>query len=84
MTGRRSVFIKALLCGLAVGANVGGFMMHIGWEHNSMGEFHDENGVKWGYWLSLGAIWAVVSGAPVAVIAYAALRPWRFNSQDVG
>jgi hypothetical protein len=52
------------LIGLAVAA----FMMYVAWQHNPQGEFHDETGVYWGYWLLLGFSWFIaISGIPYAV-----------------
>jgi hypothetical protein len=52
------------LLGLALAA----FMMYVGWQHNSQGEFRDETGIYWGYWLFLGFTWFIaVTAVPYAV-----------------
>ena len=53
-------------------------MMYIGWEHNPQGEFHNEFGVQWGYWLFLGLSWfapvsvgvSLVFGSILSLLAY--------------
>ena len=60
------------LIGLAVGA----FMMYVAWKHNPQGEFHDETGVYWGYWLLLGFSWFIaIAGVPY--IIGAGVLAWR-------
>lgn len=40
-------------------------MMYVAWEHNPQGEFHDDTGVHWLYWLGIGFSWFVaVAGIP--------------------
>jgi outer membrane phospholipase A len=52
------------LLGLALAA----FMMYVGWRHNSQGEFHDKEGIYWGYSLFLGFTWFIaVTAVPYAV-----------------
>lgn len=51
-----------------VGLVVAVFMMYVGWQHNPQGEFHDETGVHWGYWLLLGFSWFIaITGLPYAI-----------------
>lgn len=82
MASPRSVLARALVWGLGAGVVVGGLIMRIAWEHNPMGEFHDKTGVQWAHWLSLGAISAAFAGLPVALVAYAVLRPWGRPTQQ--
>jgi hypothetical protein len=52
------------LIGLALGA----FMMYVGWQHNSQGEFYDETGVHWGYWFLIGLSWfLLITGIPYVI-----------------
>jgi hypothetical protein len=54
-------FSVATLAGLIVTA----IIMSIAWEHNPQGEFHDETGIHWGYFILLGAFWFfTVTGIP--------------------
>ncbi len=65
------------LLGLAVGA----FMMYVGWQHNSQGEFYDETGIHWGYWLFIGFSWfAFITVVPYAI----AIGHFRFGDVLVG
>lgn len=51
-----------------IGFVVATFMMYVGWQHNSQGEFHNETGIYWGYWLLLGFSWFIaITGIPYAV-----------------
>ena len=61
------------LLGLVVAA----FMMYVGWQHNSQGEFYDETGIHWGYWLFVGFTWFItVTFVPYAIALYFLI--WRY------
>ncbi len=60
------------LIGLALAA----FMMFVGWQHNSQGEFHDETGVYWGYWFFIGFTWFIAVTAVPYVVGVCVLL-WR-------
>ena len=74
----RSSLVFTVL-GLAVAA----FMMYVGWEHNSQGEFHDETAVHWGYCLFLGFSWfVVIAGIPYAIALAVFIRRLIMGSRD--
>ena len=73
------VLIVFTVLGFAVAA----FMMYVGWQHNSQGEFHEESGVHWGYWLFLGFSWfIVVTGIPYAIALAVFTRRFIIRSRD--
>jgi hypothetical protein len=73
------VVLVFTVLGLAVAA----LMMYIGWQHNSQGEFYDETGVHWGYWLFLGFSWfIVITGIPYAVAVAVLIRRFLIRSRD--
>ncbi len=79
--GDAGVAILAIftLLGLAVAA----FMMYVGWQHNSQGEFHDETGVHWGYWLFLGFSWfIVITGIPYVIALAILIRRFIIRRHD--
>jgi hypothetical protein len=66
-----------------IGVALGAFMMYVGWQHNSQGEFHDETGVHWGYWLFLGFSWfIVITGIPYAIALAVFIRRFIIRSRD--
>ena len=66
-----------------VGVAVAVFMMYIGWQHNSQGEFHDETGVYWGYWLFLGFSWFIlITGIPYGIALAVFIRHFIIRSRD--
>ena len=66
-----------------IGVAVAAFMMYIGWQHNSQGEFHDETGVYWGYWLFLGFSWFIlITGIPYAIALALSIRRSIIRSRD--
>jgi hypothetical protein len=57
----RLILVAFTLLGLCFGA----FAMYAAWQHNPQGEFHDETGVHWIDWLSIGGFWvAAIAGVP--------------------
>jgi len=44
-------------------------MMTIAWQHNPQTSIHDASGISWGYWVGIGASWAL----PIFVLAFAAV-----------
>ena len=48
-----------LVVSALVSVVVGGAAMYVAWEHNSQCEIHCEGVVRWGYWLFIGASWAI-------------------------
>ena len=73
------VLIVFTVLGLAVAA----FMMYVGWQHNSQGEFHNESGVHWGYWLFLGFSWfIVITGIPYTIALAVFIRRFIIRSRD--
>ncbi|SRR6266404_346581 len=60
-----------------IGLILGAFMMYVGWQHNSQGEFYDETGVHWGYWFLIGLSWFFfVTGIPY--VAGLFVLVWRY------
>jgi hypothetical protein len=49
----------SLVLSALVSVVVGGAAMYVAWEHNSQCEIHCEGVVHWGYWLFIGASWAI-------------------------
>lgn len=65
------------------GLLVGGLMMYAAWQHNPQGEFHDETGVHWGYWLLLGFLWFIfITGVPYAIGL--GVLAWRYIARSRG
>lgn len=60
--------VVILLIFTVFGLLVAGLMMYVGWQHNAQGEFHDETGIHWAYWLLLGFSWFIfITGVPYAI-----------------
>lgn len=60
--------VAAGFCSL--GIVVAAFMMYVAWDHNPQGEFHDETGIHWGSWLSVGfGGFIFIAGVPCLIAA---------------
>ena len=74
MRRRRGTLLKASLLGLVPAVVVGAAVLYVTWADNLSMTIRDENGVYWGYWLGLGASWAVPTFVLVTVVAAVILR----------
>jgi hypothetical protein len=61
---------RAIVAFTTVGAFVAAAMMYAAWDHNPQGQIHDESGVYWGYWLSLGSAWFIAIGVVPSLLAF--------------
>lgn len=66
---RSRAWVLAVLVGFLPAGVVAALMLYVAWQHNPQGEFHEAGIVHWGSWLSIGAVWFVPCGAPVALLA---------------
>ena len=48
------------ICGSLSGLAVAAMVMLAAWDHNPQGTIHNESGIDWVYWLSLGFTWFVI------------------------
>lgn len=63
-----------------LGVVVAALMMYVAWEHNPQGEFHDETGIHWFYWLGIGFSWfATIAGLPCLIAAAVSLISFLFR-----
>jgi len=58
---------KSVAISVLAGVIPGGASMYVAWQHNPQCEIHcAELGVSWGYWLFIGASWAI----PTMVVTF--------------
>jgi hypothetical protein len=55
----------SFLVAMSAGVSVGSFFMNMAWRHNPQDVYHDESGVQWGNWLTLGGSWLVTVTATI-------------------
>jgi hypothetical protein len=49
----------SIIGGLIISVLISALMMFIAWDHNPQGEIHNELGIQWKYWLSIGGSWFI-------------------------
>ena len=77
------VGVAILVVFTVFGLLLAGLMMYAAWQHNPQGEFHDETGVRWGYWLLLGFLWFIfITGVPYAIGL--GVLGWRYIARRRG
>ena len=58
---------QALAVFIVFGILLAALAMFAAWQHNPQGEFHNNDGIQWTSWLSVGASWFVAAQIPSAV-----------------
>ena len=61
-------YIIPILLGMLAGLVAALLLMSAAWRHNPQGEFHDESGINWIPWLSVGLNWFLVVGGVATAI----------------
>ena len=56
-----------------IAAAVAGLAMYAAWDHNPQLAFHEDGGVHWGAWLTIGLTWFVAIAGIPCVVALTAL-----------
>jgi hypothetical protein len=70
---RDHLWKRAGVVGAAAGLPIAAVMMYIAWQHNPQGGFHDETGIHWLVWISIGFSWLVMVTPPVVLFVGASL-----------
>ena len=70
---KTTLFISAF-----VGVVVATFMMYVAWEHNPQQIVHSEDAIHYGYLISIGASWFIVTFLSIFLLFMVIRALWRF------